>query len=1374
LNIQKFFHLRKNHYFCLIIYFQYFDIMIYEIDNFYDFRIIGGKEPYDEYFILEVDSPAGPGSIQLKKLPFQRNPAYNCPAYLSCKVKYIDDNGLPAVAPNIINYVNNLYEKEFARGDSFECTVVSVPANPTEEPYSICDKNGIFFRLNDSEGMLAKGQKVRMCFTKLTPRFFELSRVDEGAQLFFYPPGQLLDCVVGEHHLKKVLLQLFDRLQGMDAACAEAKAHNPLWVMTACRTALREMSEWFLHGNVSRHHRIYYAMLRALRDILLYLLEGSGFLNAAPAEQRRAIQQQLTDMADALEPYGLALKLISRNGEDAFVEGLLDKLQKSGYLYHPARQFAVLILIFRLNPDKVGTYLNRIFDSIFGRDLDNWKREPFRSAFVEQFQIYVQQTRSDIDSMPIAESREQKARVETVITAIALQMLLSDDYADFPQIESLFYRYVALLRPLNVESLLSKAYVSLMGGDVSTRLTYNQLKEPMMMMTQATVMPSDDIFSHINIPHRFSGGGVDIEISRKGMVIRPSRRNDITERAIPDGLMSWLNPQIMVNGVHSLSGNKIRKINEHKLWWHSIDNALFEQQFRHDDEKERMTADKGDRVYIVIDNIDGYDGETPVFRCHIDDQEYNEGGGLMRCDSIVGYKLRQPPRRAFRTPNGDVRGFFATVIDKDDDGMYWFSLTDRVDSYIDETFSYEEEYKAVITGINENDYSAICDLGVGLFLEREHNREYTFGDIVSFRLSHKGCQGKLRGYITAMCDAEEDGFDKNDAFLTLMEAIGEVDGDSNATNMVRDIDEILNSEQVRELIEIIRFKAVCETDLIKAYDYLNLAKILAKVLGDASMVNRLETHATLLTMHQFFAINSRIDTDSLDSIRAEAEADSFLNLIYRRLKMVSWLGRHDKNDELYRTAENPSGELEGSIARMVLAYNMLSNDDTEGSSIAGDIKHKIMEKLNVNNETRHGKYYGSESKYLEFKTSIVYPATAPGEDMREAPQEQQFHILSRIAGLLNANGGRLYLGVNNDGFEVGLHDDFLYFERHKATVNGYQFKVSNLDSLTVFLEELVNQTFGPKVGRKITISIDDEAEKGVVLFDIEQSLEPIFLDGRLFVRQSGQATREYHGEAVNEFVREREDLLTERQHALALHKKEQLGAVAIPAPKPKEDATDKPAQPAKASEKTVKTSLWRHNILHDYENGYHELFGYLYFTSEGNIVFSTRDINLDNKESTILSLAIPHELAKGFLLLCYEEERVLKIPLREIYEQASSSPAHYNTDFHLMFAAIADRNDGLMCVGADSGMALSQRLTMLSQIANSHLNSTPKRIHNAPNNHTVAYEIADASVIDNFADSMAEKLGSKRFGFTMRVKEDSPNANYKLNELFKSCASTAI
>ena len=76
--------------------------MSYEIDQFYDLNVVGGTEPSDEFFLLEVESPTGQTTIPFKKLPFQRQKDYVCPDTLNCRIKGFDECGLPVLKPNII------------------------------------------------------------------------------------------------------------------------------------------------------------------------------------------------------------------------------------------------------------------------------------------------------------------------------------------------------------------------------------------------------------------------------------------------------------------------------------------------------------------------------------------------------------------------------------------------------------------------------------------------------------------------------------------------------------------------------------------------------------------------------------------------------------------------------------------------------------------------------------------------------------------------------------------------------------------------------------------------------------------------------------------------------------------------------------------------------------------------------------------------------------------------------------------------------------------------------------------------------------------------------------------------------------------------
>lgn len=1367
--------------------------MIYEIDQSYDFEVLPDL-PSDNFFNISVDTPSGKAIVQLGKLEFQKSPSYIIPSRLYCRVKNIGSDGLPVLTHVVAPYIYDLYIDTFTAGKTFSCEVMTVPAKPAEEPYMIRDRNGIFYRLNEPDGMLSKGQIVRCRFVKLTPKFFQMEMADDDAKLPYHSPAFLFDAIGTGNTLKRLFVSAIERMDDFEGIRAEIEARNPLWILNAGRMMLQNMSGWFMQGKLQRRHRLFSAVLSSLRSALLYLLEGSGFLNAAPAEYCRSLRQQLTSTVESIEPYEATLQLISEDRQDIFVENLLDKLSKSGYLYHPAGQFAILMLIFRLHPDKVGSYLNRIFESIFGRDLDNWKREPFRSAFVEQFEIYIREARGEIDALPVAESREQKSRLETIITAIALQLLLADENSSLTHSSSLFFRYISLLRPLNSETLLTKSFLSLLGAHVPTRLDYQQLKQPMMMMTRATIEAPGNPLDRLDTTHRYTNGTAELTVSSKGIVLNRSRRA-MAERVIPEGLMPWLSPQIMLDGIHGLTGARMRRLTDHHQWWHDIESSLLEPETAVPEReqiqpKTKRRAEPGDEVFVVIERTDDFFSDNPTFVCRIDDNEFEDGAGTLRRDQIVGYNLRQPSANAYHSEDGAKLGFLVTVTDVAADGSYVFSLRDEVNRFIEDSFNYDDEYTVIVAHANERTYSGICYNGIGMYLERENTGcdNYRVGDVVRCRMSHIGGTGQLRAYIVERTDDPDDRFDKYEAFIRLMHSLGEPGttplGDSETEEPIRDIDELLTPDDIREITGILRFHAIAETDLIKAYDYLRFARLLAMLIGDDALAGSLSTHASLLSLLQYYSINSRIEPDSLESLKADAVRDPLLRQIYHRLEMVSWLDRPERIPELYKSATEPSNELEGSVARLVLSYNMLASNDSSGdSSIAAEIQQQIKRKLNVNNETRSRKYYGSESKYLEFKTSIVYTATGPGQDAREDPEAQQFHILSRIAGLLNANGGRLYLGVNNDGYEVGLHDDFKYFERKCALIGNYSFRIKNVDNLCVFIENLVNETFGASTGRKIDVSADNEAEKAVIQIDVKESLDPVFLAGRLFVRQSGQATREYHGEAVDEFVREREELRAERAHLLALSPAgdrpaaDDSAETDMPEAAPAVTATEttestETAPDSGDSHARLQTSRWRPNALHYYEPGFVEPYAYLYFADDSSLKFSTADQYMDNEAWCRLALAVPHDSADGSLILGFANERVLRIPLAEVFEKGENTRIEHNSEYPLLFASIATKDDILVCVAADSSDTLWKRAARVGSIEHSHLMSHPKRLHDAPISHTVTYEIADADTADAFNDCLADRLASRRFGVTMRVKTSSPSMQSKIDELVNQCRPT--
>ena len=172
-----------------------------------------------------------------------------------------------------------------------------------------------------------------------------------------------------------------------------------------------------------------------------------------------------------MTPYQRALEIITSNHEEAFINSLLDKLKESGFLYHPTLQFSILMLIFRHRPKRIGEKFGRIYDAIMQWNLPTWTNEPFRSAFIEQFELYIRDMRKAIDLCPQADTADEKLRVESILKALALQLCIADpdNFQHYNRNRSLYYRYVSLLRPSSSDILLDKAFRALGGYYVPLR-----------------------------------------------------------------------------------------------------------------------------------------------------------------------------------------------------------------------------------------------------------------------------------------------------------------------------------------------------------------------------------------------------------------------------------------------------------------------------------------------------------------------------------------------------------------------------------------------------------------------------------------------------------------------------------------------------------------------------------------------------------------------------------------------------------------------------------------------------------------------------------------------------------------------------------------
>lgn len=1305
------------------------------------------------------------GEVHLQKLRFQREEPL--PQKLRCRVKSYN-NGYLILSHYVPDYVNRFYTESSAKDNVHEFTVVSVPRKK-DDNYILEDVYGIRFNLSNENAFLSTGQKVLCRFDRITSSYFSIKLLGNQLMPPFYHPQAFLEKIGVRGSRARVLLNMLGKY--LPEAQSELEQGSSFWVMTAIKDSVPRLTDWFI-SDYHRHRRMFRMLVRILKRAGLYILEDSRYLRNIEILRRRDYQKTLTEIVDSFDPIYEAVKIVDSHKESAYVEDLTEKLSQSGYIYHPSSRLSVLMLIMRKNPRLIKNYLGGIFDAIMGWRLDTWTTEPFRSAFIDQFEIYIRQASREIDLSPQAETGSDTDRIEKIITAIALQVLISGDL-DAPQTRlnrSLFYRYASLQRPAKGELLLDKAFRVLMGAKSPVEYNYNNIRQPQALLTCATFVGNEGL-PEIDIPRRYKFRDVDFTVTENGIILRRSDEHN-PGRTIPNGMMNWLSPQIYLEDFQALNGSQLNNFEAHKRMWAAMQKSLFDKPHNQVVPREKIKIEINDEAMVIISPEPVERGDNPRWMVRIDDENYITENGYINRDDIVSYKLtssnlerdREIVSTAFLDESGRPRHFLAKLINVDKDGGLHFSLRDDIATQLPDLMNDYDTYTAVIALSSTNGYSAISETGYGVFLKARDDEKYKNGDVVEFRLFNKNNPAYLMGNIIGLSKKEE-YLNKTVGFTNLLKAISfSADKDDNSDDQfLPDLDENLTKEDMAELIELIRFKAISSSNMLEAFDYLNLARLLALMIEDAVLADKLAVHAHLLNLHQFYAKNLRVDREELEKHRAEVAGYPLLEMVFHRLELVSWLGDSERNADLWATISNDRNHLETTLAQLVLSYNMLPHTSLD-DSIAENLKKRIAHTLGLNYEARQLKNYGNENLFTEFKSSLVYPAKNNKEKTEPDPAAQQQVILKTIAAFMNSDGGTLYVGVSDKTHcEIGLFEDFEYYKHNYPSDGKNTHRIVNADNLCNFLTNLVCNTWGNVVGGSVKIDTDPEASHDVIIINVEPRTTPVALDGNYYVRRSGTSKRLKERELAD-FIEERKSYeRLSREEALPSEtqkenqEKNSVIQKDMSAPEAASEAESSVASAGQESnDGKIKTSTWRRNVLHSWDDGYVEPAGYLNFKKH-SLERTDEDRQADfNDDYTGVIVFNAAEAEQGQLVMVFDDNKVLKVPMTEIMQKDRDTEIKFHDGSNLIFVTIGMPGDALLCHMSDNKSNLSRRVIPLAEIEAQHIGSTPVPIATCPGvAGCTACELVAASKTDVFNGSLTRDLSPRQIGYLLRCTAGS-------------------
>ena len=144
-----------------------------------------------------------------------------------------------------------------------------------------------------------------------------------------------------------------------------------------------------------------------------------------------------------------------------------------------------------------------------------------------------------------------------------------------------------------------------------------------------------------------------------------------------------------------------------------------------------------------------------------------------------------------------------------------------------------------------------------------------------------------------------------------------------------------------------------------------------------------------------------------------------------------------------------------------------------------------------------------ESQAVEFKSTARWNVRADRQD-----KKMEHIIVKSVCGFLNAEGGMLVIGVDDNGVPLGLENDFKTLG-NKPDVDGYE----------LFLRQLIDTNLSTPTARLVRIRFETVAEKPICAVAVSPSARPVFAkpfeggqDATEFWVRVGNSTRQMHGD----------------------------------------------------------------------------------------------------------------------------------------------------------------------------------------------------------------------------------------------------------------------
>ena len=1006
-------------------------------------------------------------------------------------------------------------------------------------------------------------------------------------------------------------------------------------------------------------------LLRQIHSRCLETLESENLLPRCKEAERILLEQRFTDVIELLSYYIQAIEILRKGKAEDTISQILSTLSTCAYIYHPRKQFCIMQCIFMLDFSIMEKLIDSILTTIRGQEMYLWNRKPFQMQWIKLLQGYVDNIYNQTDRLT-----SDIHTKETMIQVLTIELILgrhaTHKIYDSSLNQALLYRLVSLMNVSDPNKTLQKSFLSLFTqSEFDAALPYNS--DDAFVLSNMLCSQENETVENIE-PAKYESDLALLTVNEQAITIQPKnldKENLYLPLSARMGLWHGLSVRLDEKPPVNLRGKVGTTIEHFKQLWEYINDSLFS--------KKRKTSRKQNKTLYIDDETDiiitkKIAGDL-MFECKVVEDGYEGTGTLDVLNDVVPFFPGDVSMQSFEY-QGMPLLLRAYVKNVKSDGTYEFAMRDMISEYEDDVRVNDLFYNSRLTclvfsqvpglarvpAVSSEGFSVSVAPAPGMTVE-----DLRRGMVVEVDNITEGSSDYLYG--TFLRESPESRFSLAEAFHNLMLGYA----NHEVYNPKAEKDELadamdMDSVYVSELMGIIDAKATLEEDNIKAYNYLNFCRLLAIMIDSKERTNYYDSRLTLLELLNDFAALDKVDTKKIDHI-AETEPELFeRNAILRhdfmQLRIIGCLDSDEHYEELYQWSSLTEDPQLQQLAALVLSHNFVKKSGL--LTQAGDILDKIRALLKLHKSSSNKKNYGKEDFHTEFKTSIVYPENSMKVDV----QAQTVKIMQEICAFLNAEGGHLYLGVSDIGYEMGLEED----------LKNPLFKGSR-DKFEVYVNNQIVYYLGQEGAHYVHTHFDNEVNNAVLIIDIEPCPHPIAVSSEYFERM-GTSARKVNDNYKDKFFAIRKQWAEEHVPHLAITQPVTASAAAEAPSAEKEAKTIiKHVESAPITDH-IQTSRLRNNALHDYEEGYRPVTAVI-------CLLATDEYKLldeDDWQDYRLKLAVHEDEEEGWLILVYESGRVCKVSMAELLQRERGRVFKRYAGEKLIFASIATDEDSV-CVG---------------------------------------------------------------------------------------------